>query len=89
MKNKITDLNDHMFMMLEKLNDDELTGDELAMECKRASAMAQIGSVIVKNHKNAIDVMKLRGNGNEEEAPEFLSDRRHDTPRLMVSGGEK
>ena len=34
MKNTLTDLNNHLFAQLEKLGDDDLTGEELNTEIK-------------------------------------------------------
>lgn len=42
MKNKLVDLNNHLFEQLERLNDDELTDADLEKEIKRSKAMACI-----------------------------------------------
>lgn len=54
MKNKLVDLNNHLFEQLERLNDDDLSGAELEREMKRSRAMAGIASNIVANAQLAI-----------------------------------
>ena len=58
MKNKLTDLNDHLFMQLERLNDESLTGAELEQECTRARAMADIATHIIANSNTQIAAAK-------------------------------
>ena len=73
-KNKLVDLNNHLFEQLERLNDDQLTEDKLEQEIERANAMANIGSVIVNNSKVALAAMKLsqQGNADDEQITKFL-----------------
>lgn len=78
MKNRMNDLNDHLFMMLETLSDDSMSKDMLDQECRRAQAMAKIGSVIVKNYSVAIDAMKLMSEGEGTKLPEFVTPRVED-----------
>ncbi len=72
MKNKITDLNNHLFSQLEKLLDEDLTDEELK-EIARANAVSGIASNIIQNSNTAIKAMQLFGDRTiEADAPDFL-----------------
>lgn len=58
MKNKLSDLNNHLFETLERLNDDELVGDELDKEVKRAKAIKNVAEAIIKNGILQLQVIK-------------------------------
>lgn len=49
MKNKLTDLNNHLFAQLERLSDEELSGEQIADEVKRAEAVVAVSDQIVRN----------------------------------------
>lgn len=49
MKNKLTDLNNHLFEELERLNDEDLKGEELTAEMERAKAVSDIAQAIINN----------------------------------------
>lgn len=57
-RNKLTDLNNHMFEQLERLNDDDLSSDELDREIKRAKAMSGIASNIISNATLALEAQQ-------------------------------
>ena len=48
MKNNLADLNNHLFSMLETLEDDEMTDKRLEKELKKAQAICSISSQILK-----------------------------------------
>lgn len=59
MRNKLTDLNNYLFEQIERINDDELTPEELEKEMTRAEAVSKIATVIVQNGKLQLDAIKL------------------------------
>jgi len=80
-KNKLEDLNNHLFEQLERLNDDDLTDEKIKSEAKRASAMAEISEQIIKNAglvlkakaEYDVDVNTLV---DSQGKPRFVKDRR-------------
>ena len=48
-KNRLSDLNDHLFAQLERLADNDLNPDLIEVEAKRAAAIVSLGDQIVRN----------------------------------------
>ena len=72
-KNKLVNLNDHLFEQLERLNDENLTGEKLQEERERAKSMAQIANTIINNGELALKAIKhYTEYGNKEDIPEIL-----------------
>ena len=59
MKNKLTDLNDHLFAEIERLGDEDLKGDELLQEVHRAKAVTGIASQIIANGQLVLKAIEL------------------------------
>lgn len=73
MKNKLVDLNNHLFEELERLNDEELKGEELEEERKRAKSIANIAQTIINNGELALKAVKHYDEfGNKGDMPEIL-----------------
>ncbi|MBZ0165608.1 MAG: hypothetical protein K8I00_02295 [Candidatus Omnitrophica bacterium] len=78
MKNKLTDLNDHLFEQLERLNDDELTDEQLSKEIDRSKAMAGIAAHIIDNARLALDAQIAIDDRLLRTAPKMLGVETHD-----------
>lgn len=73
MKNKLSDLNNHLFEELERLNDENLTGEELQTERERAKTMATIAQTIINNGELALKAVKhYEEYGREKSIPDIL-----------------
>jgi hypothetical protein len=60
MKNKLTDLNNHLFAEMERLGDEELVGKELLEEIARAKSITEVASQIINNGRLVLDASKAR-----------------------------
>ena len=72
MKNKLSDLNNHLFAQLERLGDETLSGDDLSNEIDRSKAMSGIATQIVNGTKVVVDAMKLVHRGDAPKVIEKL-----------------
>lgn len=59
MKNTMGDLNNHLFAQLERLSDEELTGEKLEEEINRAKSVTQVSSQIISNGSLVLEAKKL------------------------------
>lgn len=59
-RNKLGDLNNHLFEQLERLNDDDLSEQDLSKEIKRADAMTSVASQIIDNAELALKAQKYK-----------------------------
>lgn len=64
MKNKLSDLNNHLFTQLERLNDEDLTGDALVQETQRAKAIVSVAKEIVGGGRLLLDAQKAVNDGD-------------------------
>jgi len=59
MKNKLTDLNNHLFVQLERLSDESIKGDNLKEEIARSRAVADMAQRITENARLQFDAVRL------------------------------
>lgn len=59
MKNTLGDLQNHLFAQLERLSDEDLTGEKLNEEIGRAKAVTSVASQIIANGSLVLEAAKL------------------------------
>lgn len=59
MKNKLIDLNDHLFMQLERLSDEQMSAEQIDVETKRTEAIVAVSEQIVRNADLSLKAAKL------------------------------
>lgn len=76
MRNTLRDLNDYLFAEMERLDDEELKGDDLAQEIGRAHAIGKVAQAISANSNTVLRTVelqaKVRGAGADVDTPHML-----------------
>lgn len=72
MKNKLIDLNNHLFLQLERIGDESLEGEQLASEISRSKAITGLASQVVANANLALQAEKLKKEGVVHEVPKMI-----------------
>lgn len=73
-QNTMLDLNNHLFMQLERLGDEDLTDEELEKECKRAKAITAVSERIIDNAKVVLEAKKVSLDWNTKPDRLFFGD---------------
>lgn len=58
MNNKLSDLNNYLFEEIEKLQNDDLTNEELDRTIKRAEAVTKVSETIIRNGELALKTLQ-------------------------------
>lgn len=69
MKNKLSDLNDHLFAQLERLGDENLRPEKIEQEAKRAAAIVKLSDQIVNNAALKIQAAKILSDHGLDPTP--------------------
>ena len=74
MRNTLGDLNNHLFMQLERLNDEDIKGDALNEEIERAKAVTGIAKEIIANGNLVLKAKETLSNrmNHVTELPDML-----------------
>lgn len=70
MKNKLSDLNNHLFAQLERLSDEDLSAEKIEQEVKRADAIVAVAEQIARGADLQLKAATLVANhGDRFRAP--------------------
>lgn len=59
MKNKLVDLNNHLFAQLERLGEEGLTPEQIEAEAKRSDAIVDVAEQIIRNADVALKAAQI------------------------------
>lgn len=71
MKNKLTDLNDHLFAQLERLGDEDLTPEKIDQEATRGAAIVAVADQIIRNASLKIQAAKILSDYGIDPTPQL------------------
>jgi hypothetical protein len=73
MKNKLTDLQDHLFAQIERLGEEGINEKTIATEIKRSSAMSGLAKQCIENASLMLDAAKFQHEvGSGKLVPESI-----------------
>lgn len=69
MKNKLSDLNNHLFAQLERLGEEGLSAEQIEQESQRAEAIVSVADQIVRNADLQLKACTLIANHGDRFIP--------------------
>lgn len=69
MKNKLSDLNNHLFAQLERLSEEGLTAEQIETEVNRTDAIVDVSEQIVKNAELQLKAVKILADHGDRFKP--------------------
>jgi hypothetical protein len=86
MKNRLSDLNNHLFAQIERLGDEDLTDEQIEREAKRGEAIVSVAEQIVKNADLQLKAATLLANHGYHFEP-HLQQLAPDMERKAIANG--
>jgi len=87
MKNRLIDLNNHLFAELERLTEEGLSAEQIEREVKRADAVVAVSEQIIRNADTALKAATLVANHGDKIKP-MLSQVFKQAPALPSQDAE-
>ncbi|MCL2270890.1 MAG: hypothetical protein FWC24_06045 [Treponema sp.] len=81
MKNKAIDLHNILFEQLERLSDEDIKGEELLEEIKRAEAMNKVAGQIISNGSMVLKAIQINNEYGIEELPDMFFTNQKQLPK--------
>jgi len=72
MKNKLMDLNNHLFAQLERLSDEEITKPLLDVEIDRSKAICMVAEQIIENANLSLKAYKVFDECHVKKLPPMI-----------------
>lgn len=72
MKNKLMDLNNHLFAQIERLSEEGMTAEQIELEAKRGAAVVAVADKIIENAALQLKAVSLFAE-HGERAGRFLA----------------
>lgn len=69
MKNKLADLNDHLFAQLERLSEEGLTPERIEQEAQRGEAIVAVADQIIRNAELTFKAATFVANNGDRFRP--------------------
>lgn len=69
MKNRLSDLNNHLFAQIERLSEEDLTPEKIETEAKRGEAIVQVADTIIRNAALQIQAAKIAYEAGSDPVP--------------------
>ncbi|PZO81631.1 MAG: hypothetical protein DI629_03580 [Mesorhizobium amorphae] len=69
MKNRLSDLNNHLFAQMERLSEEGLSAEQINQEATRSAAMVDLADQIIRNAALQIQAAKIASDHGENPVP--------------------